>query len=411
MQSKAPLFTPVLLVGCFIIVVSFAVRASFGVFQIPIADGFGWLRSEFSLAIAIQNLAWGIGQPIFGAIAERVGDRKAIILGALMYAAGLVLSSYAVSPEAHQMYEILVGFGVAGTGFGVILAVVGRASSDEHRSMSLAIATAAGSAGQVIGAPLAEYLLTLMSWQNVFIVFAAMVLFTLLSLPMMKSPKAATRQELEESMGEILVIALKDPSYTMIFLGFFSCGYQLAFVTAHFPAFVTELCGPIMPGGALHSMGITTTSALGAVAISLIGFTNILGTLLAGYLGKRYTKKYLLSAIYAGRTVIATWFIMTPMTPTTVLIFSAAMGSLWLATVPLTSGLIAHIYGLRYMGTLYGIVFFSHQLGSFAGVWLGGKMYDVYGDYTLVWWVGVGVGAFSALIHLPVNEKRSAQPA
>ncbi|MGD2001597.1 MAG: MFS transporter, partial [Paracoccaceae bacterium] len=408
MQSKAPLFTPVLLVGCFIIVVSFAVRASFGVFQIPIADGFGWLRSEFSLAIAIQNLAWGIGQPIFGAIAERVGDRKAIILGALMYAAGLVLSSYAVSPEAHQMYEILVGFGVAGTGFGVILAVVGRASSDEHRSMSLAIATAAGSAGQVIGAPLAEYLLTLMSWQNVFIVFAAMILFTLLSLPMMKSPKAATRQELEENMGEILVKALKDPSYTMIFLGFFSCGYQLAFVTAHFPAFVTELCGPIMPGGALHSMGITTTSALGAVAISLIGFTNILGTLLAGYLGKRYTKKYLLSAIYAGRTVIATWFIMTPMTPTTVLIFSAAMGSLWLATVPLTSGLIAHIYGLRYMGTLYGIVFFSHQLGSFAGVWLGGKMYDVYGDYTLVWWVGVGVGAFSALIHLPVNEKRSA---
>lgn len=411
MQSKAPFFTPVLLVGCFIIVVSFAVRASFGVFQIPIADGFGWLRSEFSLAIAIQNLAWGIGQPIFGAIAERVGDRKAIILGALMYAAGLILSSFAISPQAHQMYEILVGFGVAGTGFGVILAVVGRASSDEHRSMSLAMATAAGSAGQVIGAPLAEYLLTLMSWQNVFIVFAAMILFTLLSLPMMKSPKAATRQELEESMGEILVKALKYPSYTMIFLGFFSCGYQLAFVTAHFPAFVTELCGPIMPGGALHSMGITTTSALGAMAISLIGFTNILGTLLAGYLGKRYTKKYLLSAIYAGRTVIAAWFIMTPMTPTTVLIFSAAMGSLWLATVPLTSGLIAHIYGVRYMGTLYGIVFFSHQLGSFAGVWLGGKMYDVYGDYTVVWWVGVGVGAFSALIHLPVNEKRSAQPA
>ena len=409
MQSKAPLFTPVLLVGCFIIVVSFAVRASFGVFQIPIAEGFGWLRAEFSLAIAIQNLAWGIGQPIFGAIAERVGDHKAIILGALTYAAGLVLSSFAVSPEMHQMYEILVGFGVAGTGFGVILAVVGRASSDEHRSMSLAIATAAGSAGQVIGAPLAEYLLTLMSWQNVFIVFAAMILFTLLSLPMMKSPKAATRQELEESMGEILVKALKDPSYTMIFLGFFSCGYQLAFVTAHFPAFVTELCGPIMPGGALHSMGITTTSALGAVAISLIGFTNILGTLLAGYLGKRYTKKYLLSAIYTGRTVIAAWFIMAPMTPTTVLIFSAAMGSLWLATVPLTSGLIAHIYGLRYMGTLFGIVFFSHQLGSFAGVWLGGKMYDVYGDYTMVWWVGVGVGAFSALIHLPVNEKRSAQ--
>lgn len=411
MHTKTSLFTPVLIVGCIIILASFAVRASFGVFQIPIAEEFGWLRSEFSLAIAIQNLAWGIGQPIFGAIAERIGDRKAIILGALMYAAGLVLSSFAVSPEMHQMLEILVGFGVAGTGFGVILAVVGRASSDEHRSMSLAIATAAGSAGQVVGAPLAEYLLTLMSWQNVFIVFAAMILLTLLSLPMMQSPKTASRQELEESMGEILVKALKDPSYTMIFVGFFSCGYQLAFVTAHFPAFVTELCGPIMPGGALHSMGITTTSALGAVAISLIGLTNIMGTLLAGYLGNRYSKKYLLSGIYAGRTIIAAWFIMTPMTPTTVLIFSAAMGSLWLATVPLTTGLIAHIYGLRYMGTLYGIVFFSHQMGSFFGVWLGGKMYDIYGDYTVVWWVGVGVGAFSALIHLPVHEKREPQIA
>src|SRR5210317_2540466 len=410
MQSKTPLFTPVLLVGCCIIVVSFAVRASFGVFQIPIADGFGWLRSEFSLAIAIQNLAWGIGQPIFGAIAERVGDRKAIILGALMYAAGLVLSSFAITPQAHQMYEILVGFGVAGTGFGVILAVVGRASSDDNRSMSLAIATAAGSAGQVFGAPTAEYLLTFMSWQNVFVVFAAAILATLMLLPVMRVPQVADKSQLDASMGQILKTAIKDPTYTMIFLGFFSCGYQLAFVTAHFPAFVTELCGPIMPGGALHSMGITTTSALGAVAISLIGFTNILGTLLAGYLGKRYTKKYLLSAIYTGRTVIAAWFIMAPMTPTTVLIFSAAMGSLWLATVPLTSGLIAHIYGLRYMGTLYGIVFFSHQLGSFAGVWLGGKMYDVYGDYTMVWWVGVGVGAFSALIHLPVNEKRSTQP-
>ena len=199
-------------------------------FQIPISTEFDWLRAEFSLALAIQNLSWGIGQPIFGAIAEKIGDRRAIIIGALIYALGLILSAGAVSPIEHQFYEILIGFGVAGTGFGVILAVVGRASSDEHRSMSLAIATAAGSAGQVIGAPLAEYLLTFMSWQNVFIVFAAMILFTLLSLPMMKSPKAGTRQELEESMGEILVKALKDPSYTMIFLGFFSCGYQLAFV-------------------------------------------------------------------------------------------------------------------------------------------------------------------------------------
>ena len=387
--------------------VSFSIRAAFGVFQIPIAEEFGWLRVEFSLAIAIQNLAWGIGQPIFGVIAEKIGDRKAIVIGAICYAAGLILSSFAMSPTAHQFYEVFVGFGIAGTGFGVILAVVGRASSDENRSMSLAIATAAGSAGQVVGAPAAEFLLTMMSWQMVFLVFAGCIMATLFLLPMMRAPQIATRDELEESLGEILVRAFRDPSYTLIFLGFFSCGYQLAFVTAHFPAFITEYCGPIAAGGVLHSIGITTTSALGALSISVIGAANIIGTLAAGYFGKRYSKKYLLAGIYAGRTVVAALFIMFPITPASVLLFSVAMGSLWLATVPLTSGLVAHIYGLRYMGTLYGIVFFSHQLGSFLGVWLGGRMYDAYGDYTLVWWVGVGVGAFSAIVHLPIKENRT----
>jgi len=405
MQKSAPLFSPVLIAGCVIILVSFAVRASFGVFQIPIAEEFGWLRVEFSLAIALQNLAWGIGQPIFGAIGEKIGDRKAVILGALAYVFGLMMSANSVTPLAHQVYAFPVGFGVAGMGFGVILAVVGRASSDENRSMAMAIATAAGSAGQVVGAPVAEYLLGFMTWQSVFVVFSAAIIASLLVLPMMKAPPA-TRAELEESMGTVLKRAFKDPTYSMIFLGFFSCGYQLAFVTAHFPAFVTEMCGPILPGGALYSIGITSTSVLGAVAISLIGLANIGGTLLAGWAGKRYSKKYLLAGIYAGRTIAAALFIMMPITPTSVIVFSVAMGALWLATVPLTSGLVAHIYGLRYMGTLYGIVFFSHQLGSFLGVWLGGRMYDITGDYTAVWWVGVGVGAFSAIVHLPIREKR-----
>ncbi|MBC7133176.1 MAG: MFS transporter [Roseovarius sp.] len=407
MQKSAPLITPVLIAGCTIVMVSFAIRASFGVFQIPIAEEFNWPRAEFSLAIAIQNLAWGIGQPIFGALAEKLGDRRAIVLGALFYAAGLVLSSFAVSPAAHQLYEVLVGFGIAGTGFGVILAVVGRASTDANRSMSLAIATAAGSAGQVFGAPVAEWLLGFLSWQSVFLVFAATILAVLVMLPLMRSPEPAGRAELEDSMGAILGRAFRDPSYTLIFLGFFSCGYQLAFVTAHFPALVTEMCGPIQPGGLLHGMGITTTSALGAMAISVIGLANIGGTLIAGWLGNRYSRKYLLAGIYTARTFIAAAFILTPITPGTVLLFSVAMGSLWLATVPLTSGLVAHLYGLRYMGTLYGIVFFSHQLGSFLGVWLGGRLYDVTGDYTLVWWVGVGVGAFSAIVHLPIRERRA----
>lgn len=404
MQSRTPLFTPVLITGCLIILVSFAIRASFGVFQIPIADEYGWLRSEFSMAIAIQNLAWGVSQPFFGAIAEKIGDRKAIIIGALVYALGLVLSSWATTPTEHQLYEILVGFGIAGTGFGVILAVVGRASSDENRSMSLAIASAAGSGGQIFGAPIAEWMLGFVSWQTTFLFFAAAILAVLMLLPFMRAP-VAPRQELEESMSAILKKALKDPSFALIFIGFFSCGYQLSFVTAHFPAFVTEMCGAIDPSGTLASVGVSTTSRLGALAISLIGLANIGGTLAAGWLGNRYSKKYLLAGVYAGRTVIAAVFILMPITPTTVIIFSVTMGSLWLATIPLTSGLVAQIYGLRYMGTLYGIIFFSHQLGSFVGVWLGGRMYDIYGDYTGVWWVGVGVGAISMLVHLPIKEQ------
>ena len=404
-MAKTSLVTPVLLVGCLIIIVSFAIRASFGVFQIPIAQEFGWLRAEFSLAIAIQNLAWGIGQPIFGAIAEKIGDKKAIVIGALVYAAGLIFSSYSSTPGAHQINALLIGFGIAGTGFGVILAVVGRASSDENRSMSLAIVTAAGSAGQVFGPPLAEWLLMDLSWQLVFLIFSILILSTLVFLPLMKADTAVSKKELEESLGDLLIRTIKDPNYIMIFLGFFSCGYQLSFVTAHFPAMVTEMCGAILPGTLLHNIGITTTSALGALALSLVGLANIFGTLAAGYLGNFYQKKYLLSLIYLGRTLIGAIFILMPITPLTVIIFSVTMGSLWLATVPLTSGLIAHIYGLRYMGTLYGIVFFSHQLGSFLGVWLGGRMYDTFGDYTAVWWIGVGVGAFSAIIHLPIKEK------
>lgn len=404
-SAKSSLMTPVLIAGCLILMTGFAIRASFGVFQLPIATEFGWARADFSLAIAIQNLAWGIGQPIFGALAEKFGDRRAVIIGALMYAAGLVASSFAVTPGQHQLLEIIVGFGIAGTGFGVVLAVVGRASSAENRSLALGIATAAGSAGQVIGAPLAEGLLAFFPWQTVFVIFAAIVLCTLFAVPFLRSPQMATKAELEESIGTVIIRAFKDPSYTMIFLGFFSCGYQLAFITAHFPAFITEKCGPIDPAGILAGIGVSSTSALGAVAISVIGLANIAGTITAGWLGKKYTKKYLLAAIYTGRTIAAAIFIALPMTPESVLIFSLVMGALWLATVPLTSGLVAHIYGLRYMGTLYGIVFLSHQLGGFLGVWLGGKMYDLTGDYTLVWWIGVGVGAFSAIVHLPVREK------
>ncbi len=403
--SKSSLVTPVLIGGCLVILASFAVRCSFGVFQIPIAEEFGWMRIEFSLALAIQNLAWGLGTPIFGAIAEKIGDRVAIILGVILYAAGLMLSAFATTPLAHQFLEFAIGMGVAGTGFGVILAIVGRASSDQNRSLALGIATAAGSAGQVVGAPVADWMLGFMTWQSVFLVFAVVILATLAALPMIRSPEAAPPGGVEAGMGKILLSALRDPSYTLIFVGFFSCGYQLAFITAHFPALITEMCGAIDPTGILAQLGIATTSTLGAVSISIIGLTNIAGTILAGWLGRSYSRKYLLSAIYAGRTIAAALFFIFPITPESVLLFSAVMGALWLATIPLTSGLIAYIYGLRYMGTLYGIIFLSHQLGGFVGVWLGGLLHDAYGNYDLVWWIGVGVGAFSAVVHLPINER------
>jgi predicted MFS family arabinose efflux permease len=270
--------------------------------------------------------------------------------------------------------------------------------------MALGITTAIGSLGQVFGAPLAEVLLGFYTWQTVFLIFAGIICPTVFALPFIRSPQPATRAELQESMGENLMKAFKDPSYGLIFIGFFSCGYQLGFITAHFPAMVTEMCGPIDPNGLLAGMGITATSTLGALAISLIGLANIAGAIYAGWLGKRYTKKYLLAGVYLGRTIAAALFILLPITPFSVITFSLVMGALWLATVPLTSGLVAHIYGLRYMGTLYGIIFFSHQVGSFMGVWLGGALYDQTGDYTAVWWVGVGVGLLSAILHLPVRE-------
>ena len=393
--------TPILIATSVILMVGFGIRASFGVFQVPIAEEFNWPRSDFSMAIAIQNLAWGIGQPLFGMFAEKYGDRKAIVLGACIYAIGLVIAANAGTPFGQVMSSgVLVGLGVAGTGFGVVLAIVGRAASPEKRSMALGIATAAGSSGQVLIPPITEYLERSFGWDSTMIIMAAVILATLMVLPYLKAPPPpdVTRAAAEETLWQVLSRASRDPNYILLFLGFFSCGYQLAFITAHFPAYVTEVCG---------------SAALGAASITLIGITNIFGTLLAGKLGGIYRRKYLLSLIYTLRTIVATAFILLPPTPVTVVIFSLSMGALWLATVPLTSGLIGYLYGMKYMGTLYGFVFLSHQLGGFLGVYLGGTLYDAYGSYDVVWWVGIGVGAFSAIAHLPIKETPQAlgQPA
>ena len=400
---KSNLFTPILIAGSLILLIGFAIRSTFGLFQIPIAEEFLWARSEFSLAIAIQNLAWGIGTPIFSAFAEKYGDRKAITIGLILYALGIFISSSASSPEAHQFLNVLIGFGIAGSGFGPILGVIGRSASPEKRSLALGIATAAGSGGQVIGPPFAAILLSIMPWSSVFEVFAIISILTIILVPILKFDSSNISKQNDEKMSKVLIEASKDPTYIMLFLGFFSCGFQLAFITAHFPAFIAESSSPIIQGSII-SLVCSSIEGLGALSIALIGLFNIVGSVLAGALGKDYTKKYLLAIIYTGRTIAAILFIISPITPLTVVIFSIVMGALWLATVPLTAGLIGYIYGLKYMGTLYGIVFLSHQIGSFVGVWLGGWFYDLYGSYTIVWWVGIGVGAFSAIIHLPVKE-------
>jgi MFS family permease len=403
MPIKNNLFSPVLIGGSLILLTGFAIRSTFGLFQIPIAQEFLWARSEFSLAIAIQNLAWGIATPFFGAFAEKYGDKKAIFIGIILYAMGLLISSQSSSPEGHQFLNIIIGFGIAGTGFGPILAVVGRTTSPENRSLALGITTAAGSAGQIIGPPLTGILLETMSWSTVFLIFAVIILLTLILLPLIREGSKKVNNHKDEKLGTVLTKAFKDPTYIMIFLGFFSCGFQLAFITAHFPAFIAESSSPISQNSLIRLV-CNSTASLGALSIAIIGIFNIIGSISAGALGKNYSKKYLLSIIYTGRTIAALIFILLPITPISVIIFSIVMGSLWLATVPLTSGIIAHIYGIQYMGTLYGVIFFSHQLGSFIGVWLGGFFYDIYGSYNIVWWVGIGVGAFSAIIHLPVKE-------
>lgn len=375
-DSAAPIW-PVLLAGSAVLLLAFGLRAGFGVFQTPIAAEMNWPRAEFSFALAIQNLVWGFAQPVFSMAADKYGDRKALAAGAIFYAIGLWVSSQAMTPGAQILGAgLLVGMGVAGTGFGVVLAVVGRIAPPEKRSQLLGLVTAAGSLGQVLLPPLAEWLERTTDWRMTLMIFAGLALTMLAMIPFVKGPPKAPAAAREETMGQVLGKAFRDPTYWLLFIGFFSCGYQLAFITAHFPAFVTEICGPILGDGA---------AALGAQAIAVIGVMNVVGTIVAGRLGAKYSKKYLLAGIYAARTVVGAWFIMVPITPTTVLIFSALMGSLWLATVPLTSGIVADLYGLKYMGTLYGVIFLSHQLGGFMGVWLGGAFYDAYGSYTLVW--------------------------
>ena len=391
--------TIVIAAGSLVLTLSFGVRAVFGVMLDPISETFGWSRDVFSLTMAIGMLVMGLGQPFFGWIADRLGDRIALWLGFGLYLIGMLMTVYGQSPAMmHWGGGVLVGLGVSGTAFGLILPVVGRAVPEERRSQALALTAALGAIGQMTLPAVSGWLVAQYGWQNALLVMTALLLPIAFCIPFLKAEIPPGSQPAEDALrtGALLRRAFGHQSYTLLVAGFFVCGFHVAFIAAHFPAFVAEMCAT--PEG--------PATELGALTLSIVGFANFVATLVVGQLGARFPKPYILSAIYALRSVVILVFISFPITPLSVIVFSAVIGTLWLTTVPLTSGLVATMFGPRYIGTLYGIVFLSHQVGSFIGVYLGGRVYDLYGNYDAVWWAAIALGIFAAIVHLPVRDRQ-----
>jgi len=387
----------VVVCGCLISLLGFGIRSGFGLFLAPMSADLGWGREVFALAIAIQNLLWGLGQPLAGAVADRYGAGRVLAVGGVVYAAGVFLMAQATTPLAfHLSAGVLLGFGLSAASFSIVLASIARMVPEEKRSLAMGLGTAAGSLGQFIMVPLGQGFIDLYGWHTALIL---MSLFALLIVPLARPLRGranAANMGPEQSFAEALREAGQHSGYLYLTAGFFVCGFHVAFIQTHLPAYVTD-------------MGLDPQ--IGAWALALVGLFNIVGSLLAGYFGGLYSKKNLLSLIYFGRAAAIAVFIVVPISPTSVLVFSAAMGLLWLSTVPLTSGIVAQVFGPRYMATLFGIVFFSHQLGAFIGVWLGGSLYDATGSYQVVWWIGAALGVFAGLIHLPINERPAARLA
>ncbi len=387
---------PLLLIlacGCAISLLTFGLRGSFGLFTDPVSSSYGWSREVFAISMAIQNLCWGIGQPIGGALADRFGPARVLAVGGLFFACGLALMGYSTTPGSmHLTAGVMVGLGMGGASFITVLSALGKIVPPERRSWALGLGTAAGSLGQFLLAPLGQAFIAAYGWQTAALllaVLAATVPLLALSFPGTAQP-SGSGAEAGLSFGKTLRAAAGHGSYLYLVTGFFVCGFQLAFITIHLPSYLID-------------KGIGADVA--AWAIGLVGLLNILGAYMAGVFGQRHSKRLLLSGIYLGRAVATALFITLPITPLSVLVFAAAMGLLWLSTVPLTSGLVAVMFGTRYMATLFGIVFFSHQLGSFAGVWLAGALYEATGSYDVVWWLCVALSLTAVILHLPIVEK------
>jgi MFS family permease len=393
--------TPAVIVvcGCLMAILGFGPRSGFGFFLQPMTQELGWGRDVFSLAVAIQNLLWGAALPFVGAIADRYGSFRVLAVGGVVYAGGLAMMAYATTPGSLYLSAgVLVGFGLAGASFTLVLAAFGKLLPESMRTFAFGAGTAAGSFGQFLFSPLAVALLSNIGWHQTLLVFALLVLLVLplafvVATPAMDmSVGAVKKQSFREALGE----AFGHQSYVLLVLGFFTCGFHIAFITVHLPPYLVDRGLDISWGGWV---------------LAFIGLFNIIGAISAGLLGSRFPKRYLLSTIYVLRAVAFTAFVLAPMSPASAMIFGAVMGILWLSTVPLTSALVGLMFGTRFMATLFGFVFFSHQVGAFIGVWLGGYLYERTGSYDIVWWLGVALGIFAALVNLPIREQPVARLA
>ena len=393
MNSTANWRTPVLVLVCgaIILTLGLGIRASFGLFLQPMSTDLGWGRSHFSFAMALSNLIWGLAQPFFGAWADKQGAGRVVVVSGLLYAGGLALMPFSTTPlMLDASAGLMVGLGLSGVSFGVILGVVGRAFPPERRSLALGIASSGGSFGQFLMLPFGQLLISTLGWQTALLVMAGTIMATVPLAAAMMEGRRPVATGAQQSLNQALREAGGHSGFWYLTAGFFVCGFQVAFISVHLPAYLVD---------------VKMTPAVGAMALALIGLFNIAGSFVAGYLGGRFSKKYLLSGIYILRAVIIALFLVLPVTPLTVYLFAAGIGFLWLGTVPLTNGLVAQIFGVRFVSMLFGIVFLSHQIGSFAGVWLGGYLFDATGSYNLVWIGSIALGVIAAILNLPIDER------
>jgi MFS family permease len=386
----------IILCGCLISLIGFGPRSAFGLFLTPMSAANGWGRDVFALAFAIQNLLWGIGQPFAGAVADRFGMVRVLTAGALLYATGLALMAYTTSPVTLQVTAgVLVGFGLSGCSFNLVIAAFGKLLPERYRMLAIGAGTAAGSFGQFLFAPFGVALIDNVGWQNALLVFSGLLLFIVpmalaLATPRSESKPAGPGVAAPQPLTGALAEAFAHRSYVFLVLGFFTCGFQLAFITLHLPAYLID-------------RGLS--AQVGGWTLATIGLFNIIGSISVGWLSNIYPRRYLLALNYFLRAVFIAAFVLLPASTVTTLLFGAGMGLLWLSTVPPTSSLVSIMFGTRWLATLYGFVFFSHQVGGFLGAWMGGLLYEQTGSYDIVWWLAVLFGVLSALINLPIEEK------